>query len=192
MIVRQRSTSRRELLKAASAIALTGAPIAYATGAARAPLFSAIGITASIDRAAELKALGAEFIVESVAGFLIPFSGDAEFAANKAKALAAPLPIRGCNSFMRDPTLVCVGPKADHPRVLGYAETAFARLRQLGGEYIVFGSNSARRIPDGWSKAQADEQFTALLRAMAPCATTRHYDRCRNAAAQRVQLPQFH
>ena len=52
--------------------------------------------------------------------------------------------------------------------MLAYAETAFARLRSLGGEYIVFGSNSARRIPDGWSKPQADEQFVALLRAMAP------------------------
>ena len=170
MIVRRRNITRRELLTAAGALALAGTSIAHAVGAARATLFSAIGITASIDRAAELKALGAQYIVESVAGFLIPFSSDAEFAANKAKALAAPLPVRGCNSFLRDPTLVCVGPKADHPRVLGYAETAFARLRLLGGEYIVFGSNSARHIPDGWSKAQADEQFIALLRAMAPIA----------------------
>jgi sugar phosphate isomerase/epimerase len=143
--------------------------MAEAAGA-RATLFTAIGITASIDRAAELKALGAEYIVESVAEFLTPFSGDAEFAANKARALAAPLPVRGCNSFLRDPTLICVGPKADHARVLGYAHTAFARLRQLGGEYIVFGSNSARHIPEGWSKAQADEQFIALLKAMAPLA----------------------
>jgi len=170
MIVRRSNISRRELLAAASAVALAGTPIAGAAGAAHATLFSAIGITASIDRAAGLKALGAEYIVESVAGFLIPFSSDAEFAANKAKALAAPLPVRGCNSFLRDPALVCVGPKADHPRVLGYAQTAFARLQLLGGEYIVFGSNSARHIPDGWSKAQADEQFIALLRAMAPIA----------------------
>ena len=169
MIVR-RGISRRELLKTAGAVAIAGPPGAFATGAARATLFSAIGITASIDRAAELKALGAGFIVESVAGFLIPLSGEDEFAANKARAQAAPLPIRGCNSFLRDPALVCVGPKADHPRVLAYAQTAFARLQSLGGEYIVFGSNSARHIPDGWSKAQADEQFIALLRAMAPLA----------------------
>jgi sugar phosphate isomerase/epimerase len=169
MIVR-RTTRRRDLLKAASAVALVGAPLAKATRGTRAPLFTAIGITASIDRAAALKPLGAEYIVESVAGFLLPFAGDAEFAANQAKAQAAPLPIRGCNSFLRDPTLICVGPKADHPRVLAYAQTAFARLRLLGGEYVVFGSNSARHIPEGWSKAQADEQFIALLRAMAPLA----------------------
>lgn len=169
MIVRRRHATRRELLKAAGAVALASASGAGAA-AATADLFSAIGITASIDRAAQLQALGAGFIVESVAGFLIPFASEAEFAANRAKAAAAALRVRGCNSFMRDPSLICVGPKADHARVLGYAETAFARLRQLGGDYIVFGSNSARRIPDGWSKAQADEQFIALLKAMAPLA----------------------
>ena len=170
MIVRRASATRRDLLKAAGAFALTGAPSADAARVAHETFFSAIGITASIDRAAELKSLGAEYIVESVAEFLTPFSDDAGFAANKAKALAAPLPVRGCNSFLRDPTLICVGPTADHARVLGYAETACARLHQIGGEYIVFGSNSARRIPDGWSKARADEQFIALLRAMAPLA----------------------
>jgi sugar phosphate isomerase/epimerase len=167
MLVRP-DRARRTVLTAAAALALAGfaAPVAF--GARR--LFGAIGMTAKIERAAELKAAGAEFIVESVADFLIPFASDAEFAPNRQRALAAPLRIRGCNSFLRDPTLICVGPKADHARVLGYAATAFARLQALGGEYIVFGSNSARRIPEGWSKRQADEQFVALLRAMAPLA----------------------
>jgi len=144
------------------------------TQAAARRLFAAIGITAKIERAAELKALGAQFIVESVADFLIPFASDAQFEPNRARARAAPLRIRGCNSFLRDPSLICVGPKADHARVLAYAGTAFARLRSLGGEYIVFGSNSARRIPDGWTKTQADEQFVSLLKAMAPLARRHH------------------
>jgi sugar phosphate isomerase/epimerase len=152
-------------LKAGLALAVLSAPALAAR-----QLFSAVGITAKIQRAAELKALGADFIVESVADFLMPFAGDAEFAANRQMALAAPLRIRGCNSFLRDPSLVCVGPKADHARVLAYARTAFERLRAVGGEYIVFGSNSARRIPEGWDKRQADEQFVALLKAMAPLA----------------------
>ena len=169
MLVRQRIAGRRAVLKAGGA-ALLGALAVDGVAAAHRNLFAAVGITCKIGRAAEMKAHGAQFIVESVADFLIPFANDAAFAANRALALAAPLHIRGCNSFLRDPSLVCVGPKADHPRVLAYAETAFARLHSLGGEYIVFGSNSARRIPDGWSKAQADEQFIALLGAMAPLA----------------------
>jgi len=130
------------------------------------PLFRAIGITAKVARAQELRDLGADFIVESVADFLIPFASDAEFAAAKSRALASPLKILGCNSFLRDPTLICIGPKADHPRVLAYAETAFARLRSIGGEYVVFGSSNARQQPAGWSKSNADDQFVTLLRAL--------------------------
>ncbi|HEY6125436.1 MAG TPA: TIM barrel protein [Steroidobacteraceae bacterium] len=170
MVVRHPAGTRRRFLKALAAVG--GAALA---GARRAdagvrPLFSAIGITAKVERAAALKAAGADFLVESAADFLVPFAGDAAFAANRARAAASELPIRGCNSFMRDPSLVCVGPRADHVRVIAYAATAFARLQAIGGEYIVFGSNTARRIPDGWSKAQADTQFIELLKRMAPLA----------------------
>jgi len=158
------------LLAGASAVVAAAAGAWTPARAARPPLFGAIGITAKLERGAELAALGADFIVESVADFLKPFAPDAEFAASRKLARHAPLRVRGCNSFMRDPSLVCVGPSADHARVLAYAETAFARLRSIGGEYIVFGSNTARRIPEGWSKARADEQFIALLKGMAPLA----------------------
>ncbi len=158
--------TRRGFVSSASALLVAGS----STGAPAERLFKAIGITAKVHRAEQLKSLGADFIVESVAEFLIPFAPDSEFAAHAAQAKSAALPIRGCNSFMRDPSLVCVGPKADHGRVLAYCEVAFRRLKAIGGEYIVFGSNSARRIPDGWTKPQADAQFIALLRAMGPLA----------------------
>jgi sugar phosphate isomerase/epimerase len=169
MVVRKRAPSRRTFVKiAATALAGTLAPVPGFT--AGRPLFRALGITAKLDRAQALEAAGADFIVESVADFLRPFASDSEFAAQRERARRAPLRVRGCNSFMRDPSLICVGPAADHPRVLSYAATAFERLRSIGGEYIVFGSNTARRIPEGWSKARADEQFVALLKAMAPLA----------------------
>src|SRR5687768_1511140 len=105
MLVR-RGVSRRTLLKDAGALALAGIAARAASGAQ--PLFSAVGITARIQRAAELAACGADFIVESVADFLIPFASESEFAVNRKAALKAPLRIRGCNSFLRDPSLVCV------------------------------------------------------------------------------------
>ncbi len=134
--------------------------------AAPRPLFTGIGITADIRRAAELKQYGADFIVEEVARFLMPDRSDADFEASRALTQASPLPVLGCNSFLRDRSLRCTGPDADHPRVLAFAETAFKRLAAVGGEYIVFGSNTARQLPPGWSKAQGDEQFVALLRQM--------------------------
>lgn len=138
--------------------------------AAPRPLFSGYGITGALERAAEFKAGGADFLVEEVARFLMPDQPDADFAAVRERVAAAPLPVLGCNSFLRDRRLRCTGPDADHPRVLAFAETAFRRLAAVGGEYIVFGSNTARQLPEGWGKARGDEQFIALLRAMGPLA----------------------
>jgi sugar phosphate isomerase/epimerase len=158
--------SRRSLLLRGSALA--GAALCPAiTSGTPAPLFSEVGITAKLPRAGELREAGADFIVESVADFLIPFASEADFAAAESAARAAPLRIRGCNSFLRDPSLICIGPKADHARVLAYAQTAFSRLSRVGGEFVVFGSSNARQLPAGWGKPRADEQFVALLRGLA-------------------------
>ncbi len=163
--------TRKAMTRRAVTASICGVACAPILGAAaRKPLFKAVGITAKIARARELRDLGADFIVESVADFLIPFSSDAEFAPAKASALASPLKILGCNSFLRDPSLICIGPKADHARVLAYAETAFTRLRSIGGEYVVFGSSNARQLTEGWSKSSADDQFVSLLRALADVA----------------------
>jgi sugar phosphate isomerase/epimerase len=170
MVVRKPKITRRAFMGSAAAAAMAGSMASPAAAPRAQPMFHAIGITAKVARSAELKALGADFLVESAADFLIPFAPEAAFAVNRRLASAAALPIRGCNSFMRDPSLICVGPAADPARVLAYAETAFARLHSVGGEYIVFGSNTARRIPEGWSKSRANEQFVELLKGMAPLA----------------------
>lgn len=164
------STGRREFIRRGAFAVLGTLVTPPLLQAAPRPLFTGIGITAELGRAVELKELGADFIVEEVARFLMPDQPDAAFEASRALAAAAPLPVLGCNSFLRDRRLRCTGPDADHPRVLAFAETAFRRLGSIGGEYIVFGSNTARQLPPGWTKAQGDEQFVALLRAMGPLA----------------------
>src|SRR3954469_12318208 len=137
--------------------------------AAGGRLFSGYGITAPVARAAELKALGAEYLVEHVADFLMPDAPDAVFEPQRERAVGAPIPVRGCNVFLKA-GLRCTGPDAEHARVLAYAAIAFERLQRAGGSFIGLGSSDARRIPEGWPKAKADEQFIALLTAMAPLA----------------------
>jgi len=157
---------------AAAAVALDGSALAGPAGTASpapAPLFTGYGITAPIARAGELKEAGADYLVEHVADALMPDASEAEFERHRELVAAAVLPVRGCNVFLR-PGLRCTGPDADHPRVLAYAETAFRRLARLGGAFIGLGSSASRQIPDGWPKARADEQYTALLRAMGPLA----------------------
>ena len=168
------SFSRRAFLRAgalaAGAVALGTRLHGAAAEAAKRPLFSSYGIAASLDKAAELKAQGAEFLTESVGAFLVPDQGDEVFARNLERLKASPLPVLACNSFIRPAHLRCVGADATHDQVLAWANTCFRRLGQAGGKFIVFGSGGSRQLRDGWPKAKADEQFVALLKRMGPLA----------------------
>ena len=155
---------------AAAGVLTSGAAASLDAAQARTrPLFAAFGIVAPLARAAELKAAGADYLVDRVADYLMPAASDADFAAQRERAKASPLPVLGCNVFL-PPGLKCVGPDADQPKILAWAEVAMRRLQELGGKFITFGSGGARRIPDGWTKEKADEQFLALLKALGPMA----------------------
>lgn len=163
---------RRQFLGqlAAGAALLTGLRVSAETGKDPRRLFTGIGITAPLARAAEMKYAGADYLAPSVADFLMPDQSEAEFERICATLATAPLPVLACNSFLRHPRLRCTGPDADHAAVLAFSAIAFRRLARVGGKIIGFGSNTARQIPAGWSKARADEQFIALLHAMGPLA----------------------
>ena len=134
------------------------------------PLFSAMGIAAPLERAAELEAAGAQFLTESVGRFLVPEQDEAAFERSLEALARSPLPVLACNNFIRPPELRCVGADAAHDLVLAWSETCFRRLRRAEGRFIVFGSSGARRLEPGWPRERADEQFVALLRRMAPLA----------------------
>ncbi len=129
-----------------------------------------MGIAAPLDKAAALKLEGADFLTESVGNFLVPDKDEAEFEKNLAKLAASPLTILACNGFIRPANLHCVGPDANHDQILTWAETTFRRMKKANGKIIVFGSGSARMIPDGWPKDKAEAQFVALLKRLGPLA----------------------
>jgi sugar phosphate isomerase/epimerase len=166
------SPTRRRFLRsgALSAAALLGPPGKLFAADAKPPLFSAMGMSGPVARAAELKALGAGFLTVSTADLLVPDQPEEVFAPLLEKALAAPLPVLACNGFIRPGHLLCVGPKANHDEVLVWAETAFKRLARVKAKFMVFGSGGSRNIPEGWPPEKADEQFVALLKRMGPLA----------------------
>ena len=133
-------------------------------------LFFAMGIAAPLERAAALKAQGAEFLTAGTGDFLAPDQPDEVFAKNLAKLAASPLPVLACNGFIRPKHLRCVGAEANHDLILEWSETAFRRLKQAGGKFIVFGSGGSRALRDGWTREKADPQFVALLKRMGPLA----------------------
>jgi len=158
----------------AGGVALLGS--AFLPNALSAPafgekkLFSAMGIAASLDKAAKLKAQGADFLTENVGSFLVPDQPDDAFAKNLERLKDSPLPILACNGFIRPANLHCVGPEANHDLILKWADTTFRRMKQAGGKFIVFGSGGARRLPAAWPVEKANEQFVALLKSMGPLA----------------------
>ncbi len=165
--------TRRNFLRTGSLTLCATALAPRLTAATDLPakkLFSSMGIAAPLDKAAALKADGAEFLTESVGNFLVPDKPEEEFEKNLAKLAASPLPILACNGFIRPANLHCTGPEANHDPICEWADTAFRRLKKAGGKFIVFGSGNSRKLPDGWPKEKADEQFVALLKRLGPLA----------------------
>jgi sugar phosphate isomerase/epimerase len=114
-----------------------------------------------------------DFIEENVQGFLKP--RDADQAGWSARLTAARLtgrPILAANCFLPG-DLPCVGPQIDRPAIRAWATVAFARAAKAGITRIVFGSGASRRIPEGFSRALARDQFVDLLRELGPLAAAR-------------------
>ena len=159
--------NRRQFLQRASLATATVLGSRALDGAERPPrrLFRSLGVSASLTQSREMKACGAEYLVDRVASLLMPEKTDTEFAPQRELVAQSAIPVKGCNYFLGS-QLRSTGPDADHPRVLAYADIVFRRLRQVGGEFIVFGSGGSRSLPANWPKEKADEQFAALLTAL--------------------------
>jgi sugar phosphate isomerase/epimerase len=128
-----------------------------------------IGVCTSAGNAGTLREAGASYIEEGVRRLLIPDQPEAAFAARLEATEACGLPIRAANGFLPG-ALKCVGPDANHERVLAFAESAFRRAGRVGIKTIVFGSSGARSIPEGFDRRRAELQFAALLGKMAALA----------------------
>jgi sugar phosphate isomerase/epimerase len=122
-----------------------------------------------VENAATLATAGAQFVEEHIQKLLVPEQDDAAFAPILAKIKATPLPVIAANCFL-PATLPCTGPNVDTARLLRYGDTAFRRASLAGIRYLVFGSAGARKIPSGFAREKAEEQFVALLKGLAPLA----------------------
>jgi sugar phosphate isomerase/epimerase len=141
-------------------------------GAADPALFGfKIGVCTSLANAPILKAAGCDYLEEGVGGFLTPAEPEDAFAVRLAAARAAGIPIRACNGFLPG-ALKAVGPEAKPAEILAYAGTAFRRAAAAGFSIIVWGSGESRRIPDGFLRSRAEEQFRSLAREVAAAAAT--------------------
>jgi sugar phosphate isomerase/epimerase len=128
-----------------------------------------LGICTSYKAGNALLAAKPDYIEEIVQELLDPLGPEEAFARRLEQVAGGPFPVLAVNRFVPG-TLKSVGPELDQPALLSYAATAFRRARAMNLSYIVYGSGDSRRIPEGFSRTLAAEQFVRLLAAMAPMA----------------------
>ena len=119
---------------------------------------------------------------------------DADFEGTRAKIAATPVHVESMNVLLPG-DLKVVGPDIDQVRIASYIQSAFVRAQALGTKIVVFGSGTSRRVPDGFSKAQAWSQLVDFLRLMGEeidRKKLRFRDRYRGASQRGVEHYQHH
>ena len=115
------------------------------------------GVCSSLDRAADAKAAGFDFLEASVQELLQGTIDDAGWTGD-ALAARAPLPI--ASAYLLVPAAMkIVGPEADLPRLTQYMQRVVRRAKKLGITVLGFGSGGARNVPDGFDRGRAREQL---------------------------------
>jgi sugar phosphate isomerase/epimerase len=111
---------------------------------------------------------GADYIEFGV-GAVKPDNDESEFEGLRTALESQPLRVEAFNSFIPAHHRI-TGPDVDLSRVLSYCRTALSRCKALGGEVVVLGSAGARKVPDGFDKAEAERQFVQFCRELGPIA----------------------
>ncbi len=171
--------SRRSFLKQTFSLGagVLGASLLCETGYAgvlpapprRKNMTPLMGVCTGLNNREIAEKAGCEFIEEGVSRFLVPDKTEAEFEVLLRKLSENKLKVLSCNGFIPS-TLRLTGPELNHKEALVWADTAIRRAGKAGVQYIVFGSGGARKIPEGFSRDTARDQFVSLCKAIGPMA----------------------
>ncbi len=112
---------------------------------------------------------GYDYLETTVQALLKPLEDRQAFEEGMNAYGAAPLPCRVLNCFVPASHPI-TGPAVDLATLRSYVTTVCSRAEEAGVEVIVFGSGGARRIPDGYPRAQAWQQLVDFGRMLGPIA----------------------
>lgn len=115
------------------------------------------GICASPEQSAALAAVGYDYVEWPLSRTVGEFDEE-QYAGLRRLAAALPVQPEAWN-LMLPASIVVVGPEANHGALRDYVEAAFARVAELNGRVVVFGSGASRRVPDGFPRDDALAQF---------------------------------
>jgi sugar phosphate isomerase/epimerase len=115
-----------------------------------------LGWCARVAESGRVRNMGFDYLEVALAPMQI--DNDAAFRAARAAVIAAGVPTPVFNQFLPQ-GLPVVGPDVDPPRIRRYLARAAEVMHAAAAEFVVFGSGWARNVPQGWNRADADEQF---------------------------------
>ncbi|MBQ8380262.1 MAG: sugar phosphate isomerase/epimerase [Clostridia bacterium] len=131
-----------------------------------------IGVCCGVEKAGIVEGLGFNYVEESLSG--IAELSDESFERKLAKSQTAGIPVSALNCFFKSDTPLFSDNYLD---VAGeYALRALSRAAALGAKICVIGSGKARSIPEGMTRAFAEERFIELLRIIGK--TAEKYNIC--------------
>ncbi|KAA1013139.1 sugar phosphate isomerase/epimerase [Paraburkholderia panacisoli] len=113
-----------------------------------------------LQNAALMKEAGLDYIEAQ----LVPMKleDDASFANTKALIKELPLPALAF-SYLFPHDARIVGPEKDEPRNRAYFDRVVELLTLSRARVVVLGSGWTRNIPEGWTQAQAEDEFLTTL-----------------------------
>ena len=111
-----------------------------------------------------LEAAGADYLDWAVGAIM---SSESEFEKLRGIIEGSSLKAEAFMSFL-PPHHRVTGPNVNLQAVLSYATEAMQRAKALGGEVIVLGSGSARKLPEGFDPEVGREQFVEFGRELGP------------------------
>lgn len=100
--------------------------------------------------------------VEFGVGMVVPEQPDADYERFIGKLEGSALRPEVFSSFI-PAWIKVVGPEVDWARAERYVATATQRVRNAGGDRIVFGSGGARSRPEDWPPEKAESQLRRFL-----------------------------
>lgn len=133
------------------------------------PKYFPLGVCQKAENSQFAKNLGFDYLECSVGDLLAPTQPEKVFRDKLDLIKKSGIEIYACNSFIPG-TLRCVGPDAVPDKILEFATIALERAKEAGIKIIVFGSGASRKIPDGFDRQTARNQFVNLLKRLGPVA----------------------
>lgn len=132
-----------------------------------------LGACQKVENSQLVSTAGFDYFEGTVDNLLAPTQSDEIFQNKLQLVRKSGLIPYACNSFI-PASMKSVGAEAVPDKILEYAKIAFQRCKIAGVKIMVFGSGGSRRIPDGFDRQKARDQFVDLLEKLGPIA--REYD----------------